>query len=97
MQLLNKFRTKLGGAAETTAKVDVQKDTTGEKKLNDNDDDDDDPNWMTRPLRCEDNAPVLAKDASTKGDDWFEIYDPRNPINKRRRGEDTDRSKKKRT
>lgn len=26
-----------------------------------------------------------AKDANTKGDDWYDIYDPRNPVNKRRR------------
>jgi peptidyl-prolyl cis-trans isomerase SDCCAG10 len=38
-------------------------------------------------LKFEDEAPVLAKDANTKGDDWFEIYDPRNPLNKRRREE----------
>jgi peptidyl-prolyl cis-trans isomerase SDCCAG10 len=36
-------------------------------------------------LKFETNTPALAKDASTKTDDWFEIYDPRNPINKRRR------------
>jgi hypothetical protein len=40
---------------------------------------------LTHKLRFEANAPILAKDASTKTDDWFEIYDPRNPINKRRR------------
>jgi hypothetical protein len=40
---------------------------------------------LTHRLRFETNTPVLAKDASTKSDDWFEIYDPRNPINKRRR------------
>jgi peptidyl-prolyl cis-trans isomerase SDCCAG10 len=40
---------------------------------------------LTHKLRFEANAPVLAKDASTKTADWFEIYDPRNPINKRRR------------
>lgn len=54
------------------------------------DNDNEDPNdtsWMSHALHCEDKAPVLAKDASTKSDDWFEIYDPRNPINKRRRGE----------
>ncbi len=28
---------------------------------------------------------VLAKDANTKDDDWYEIFDPRNPITKRRR------------
>lgn len=49
---------------------------------------------LSHKLKFEDNDPVLAKDASTKDDDWFEIYDPRNPINKRRRGENTSKSKK---
>jgi peptidyl-prolyl cis-trans isomerase SDCCAG10 len=40
---------------------------------------------LTHKLQFEAHAPALAKDASTKTDDWFEIYDPRNPINKRRR------------
>jgi len=26
-----------------------------------------------------------AKDANMKGDDWYDIYDPRNPMNQRRR------------
>jgi hypothetical protein len=40
---------------------------------------------LTHKLKFESHTPALAKDASTKTDDWFEIYDPRNPINKRRR------------
>lgn len=28
---------------------------------------------------------VLAKDANKKDDDWFEIYDPRSALNKRKR------------
>lgn len=51
--------------------------------------------WRSHVMRCEESALVLAKDASTKGDDWFEIYDPRNPINKRRRGETGESSKHK--
>lgn len=42
---------------------------------------------LAHRILCEDKAPVLAKDANLKEDDWFEIHDPRNPINKRRRGE----------
>lgn len=42
---------------------------------------------MSHKLTFEEKDPVLAKDANTKDDDWFEIYDPRNPLNKRRRGE----------
>lgn len=40
---------------------------------------------LTHELHFEERGAVLAKDASTKGDDWFDIYDPRNPINKRKR------------
>lgn len=57
------------------------------------DDSDNDENWMNHTLKFQSDDPVLAKDASTKDDDWFDIYDPRNPINKRRR--ENDASKKK--
>lgn len=40
---------------------------------------------MAHKLKFETNDAELAKDANTKGDDWFEISDPRNAINKRRR------------
>lgn len=40
---------------------------------------------LAHELHFENKGAVLAKDASTKGDDWFDIYDPRNPINKRKR------------
>lgn len=49
---------------------------------------------MSHELKFQDDVPVLAKDANTKDDDWFEIYDPRNPLNKRRRGEVVQKSKK---
>ena len=45
--------------------------------------------WMRNSLKFESNDPVLAKDANKKGDDWFDIYDPRNPLNKRRREADS--------
>ena len=32
---------------------------------------------------------VLAKDANVQNEDTFDIYDPRNPLNKRRRGEES--------
>lgn len=63
------------------------------KSTVDDDDDASDTSWMTEPMQYEEAAPVLAKDASTKDDDWFEIYDPRNPVNKRRRGEATGKDK----
>ena len=46
-------------------------------------------NWLKHKLQVEEEdeeSPVLAKDANLKHDsDWYEIHDPRNPINKQRR------------
>lgn len=49
--------------------------------------------WLTHTLRFEEQGEVLAKDASTKKDDWYsnDVNDPRNPINKRKRGEENQR------
>lgn len=91
MELLNKFKNKLQDAKEHTKNETSDKETPKDTE----DDDPLDKSWMTHVLHCEDKTPVLAKDASTKADDWFEIYDPRNPLNKRRRGEKPDRSKDK--
>lgn len=49
---------------------------------------------LSHRLKFEEQNPILAKDANTKDDDWFEIYDPRNPLNKRRRGENPIKTKK---
>lgn len=87
LNLLNKFRNKLQDTKECT------KGNTSTTNEEESKDDGDDELWMAHILRCEEKAPVLAKDASTKNDDWFEIYDPRNPLNKRRRGESTNSSK----
>ncbi|CAH2238012.1 jg10335 [Pararge aegeria aegeria] len=85
LQLLAKFKTKLHAIKE---KAQVETET---KEDEDNVDTDD---WMGHTLCFEDKGAVLAKDASTKGDDWFDIYDPRNPINKRKR-ENTEKKTKK--
>lgn len=92
MELLNKFKNKLQNAKEHPKDTTV--DSEKRETLQNNEDDDPrDESWMTHALHCEEKAPILAKDASTKDDDWFEIYDPRNPLNKRRRGEKSQRSK----
>lgn len=44
---------------------------------------------LGKSLHSEKEDITLAKDANRKTDDWFEIFDPRNPLNKRRRGENT--------
>lgn len=92
MQLLKKFRNKLQDAKEHVNDSSTEFDEKESSQSN-VDDDPQDESWMTHVLHCEEKAPVLAKDASTKDDDWFEIYDPRNPLNKRRRGEKSQKSK----
>lgn len=57
----------------------------------DNEDDIAGDDWLSHTLRFEEKAPVLAKDASTKKDDWYDAFDPRNPLNKRKRGGDETR------
>lgn len=54
---------------------------------------------QSHTLRFENMGGILAKDASTKRDDWYEndISNPQNPINKRKRGEDERRDKKDRS
>jgi len=84
LAMLAKFKQKL-------ADIKVDEDELN-KQSNKGDDEDDDElagdDWMKNTLRFDTNDPVLAKDASTKDDDWFDIYDPRNPLNKRRREKD---------
>lgn len=84
LQLLESFKKRLHNVKE--------KDSEADKEESKEEDLDKDENWLNHKLHFGDSL-VLAKDANTKDDDWFEIYDPRNPINKRRRGEST-KSKK---
>ncbi|KAI4500489.1 hypothetical protein M0802_004451 [Mischocyttarus mexicanus] len=94
LNLLSKFRNKLQDTKECTkgnsSTMKEEEEEDGEVK---DSDDVEDELWMAHILRCEEKVPVLAKDASTKDDDWFEIYDPRNPLNKRRRGESSNSSR----
>ncbi|XP_018579976.1 peptidyl-prolyl cis-trans isomerase CWC27 homolog [Anoplophora glabripennis] len=86
LDLLEKFKKKLHSAKEKEPEEREE-----EKK---DDDIDNEETWLSHKLKFQDDNPTLAKDANTKDDDWFEIYDPRNPLNKRRRGENTAKSKK---
>ncbi|KAJ0170311.1 hypothetical protein K1T71_014239 [Dendrolimus kikuchii] len=87
LKLLAKFKTKLHAIKEKTQTEDQK-----EKEVKEDDNFNDDE-WLGHTLCFEEKGAVLAKDASTKGDDWFDIYDPRNPINKRKR-EKNEKSKK---
>lgn len=78
--MLEKFKKKL-----QDAKVDEEQKEA--EVMIENKDEDDGEKWMNHELHFKDDAPTLAKDANTKDDNWFEIYDPRNKLNKRRRGE----------
>ncbi|KAL0279041.1 UNVERIFIED_CONTAM: hypothetical protein PYX00_000685 [Menopon gallinae] len=83
MSLLAKFQEKLA-----SVKNAHQTDSDNEKDETDDNpdvDDETDDKWLAHKLVFEDNTPVLAKDANLKSDDWFDIMDPRNAINKRRR------------
>ncbi|KPJ10965.1 Peptidyl-prolyl isomerase cwc27 [Papilio machaon] len=77
LQLLAKFKNKLHAIKE--------KNQTENETIKEDDENFNTPDWMGHTLRFEDKGAVLAKDASNKGDDWFDIYDPRNPLNKRKR------------
>ncbi|XP_043277171.1 spliceosome-associated protein CWC27 homolog [Venturia canescens] len=98
LSLLKKFRGKLASAKEeaTTGGLSSEeasearsksREKLGGSKMDDENDDGNDGSWFAHSLQCDEKDAVLAKDASTKDDDWFEITDPRNPLNKRRRGE----------
>ena len=78
LKLLAKFKDKMHAAKQETPK----------EAVDDGEEEESGTGWMANTLKFESDDPVLAKDASTKDDDWFDIYDPRNPLNKRRRGED---------
>ncbi|CAG4963635.1 unnamed protein product [Colias eurytheme] len=86
LKLLAKFKDKLHAIKEKS-----QEKTTEEAA---DDEDINNGDWMGHTLRFEDKGAVLAKDASTKSDDWFDIYDPRNPINKRKREKSDKKTKK---
>ncbi|XP_075988424.1 spliceosome-associated protein CWC27 homolog isoform X2 [Anticarsia gemmatalis] len=88
LQLLAKFKNKLHAIKEKSqAEGEAEKKDDDDENLNSDD-------WLGHTLRFEEKGAVLAKDASSKGDDWFDIYDPRNPINKRKR-EKSDKKQKK--
>ncbi len=98
MKLLENFKSRLHNVMEKEEEDEegggVKKSAA--KKEGDGDDDDvDGDDWMANTLKFQTEDPVLARDASTKDDDWFDIYDPRNPVNKRRRKEDAKSKRRK--
>lgn len=90
LDLLRKFKSKLNDAKE---KVSSSSENQKEDGVRTEPAEDEDVDWLGHELHFEEQAPVLAKDAVTKKDDWYDVFDPRNPINKRRRGADNEKSR----
>ncbi|XP_007420183.1 peptidyl-prolyl cis-trans isomerase CWC27 homolog isoform X1 [Python bivittatus] len=77
LALLDRFKSKLNQAiAETPENENEVPEPEVEN----------DEGWMSHVLHFEDKTRKV-KDASVPDEDTFEIYDPRNPVNKRRREE----------
>ncbi|NWS75257.1 CWC27 protein, partial [Crotophaga sulcirostris] len=75
LALLDRFKSKLTQAIEETPENEVSEAEA-----------DNDEGWMSHVLQFEDRSRKV-KDASMQDEDTFEIYDPRNPVTKRRREE----------
>ncbi|XP_033020730.1 spliceosome-associated protein CWC27 homolog [Lacerta agilis] len=75
LALLDRFKSKLNQAIAETPENEVSEPEV-----------EDDEGWMSHVLHFEDKTRKV-KDASVQDEDTFEIYDPRNPVNKRRREE----------
>uniref|UniRef100_A0A3Q1H3Q9 Spliceosome-associated protein CWC27 homolog n=1 Tax=Acanthochromis polyacanthus TaxID=80966 RepID=A0A3Q1H3Q9_9TELE len=75
MALLNRFKSKLSSAISEGPEEDVEELA-----------EDDDKGWMGHVLQFDEQTRKV-KDANMQDEDTFEIYDPRNPVNKRRREE----------
>lgn len=75
--MLQKFKNKLQGSKKGDVQADELKEEAKSTKTT----------WLSHKMNCtgEDEI-VLARDANIRNEeDWYDIYDPRNPINKRRR------------
>uniref|UniRef100_A0A672GVP9 Spliceosome-associated protein CWC27 homolog n=1 Tax=Salarias fasciatus TaxID=181472 RepID=A0A672GVP9_SALFA len=76
MALLDRFKSKLSSAiTEGPEEEDVEELA-----------EDDDKGWLGHVLQFDEQTRKV-KDANMQDEDTFEIYDPRNPVNKRRREE----------
>ncbi|KAG7476960.1 hypothetical protein MATL_G00088240 [Megalops atlanticus] len=78
LALLDRFKSKLSNAITEAPEVpEADIEELGE---------DDDKGWMAHVLHFDEQTRKV-KDANMQDEDTFEIYDPRNPVNKRRREE----------
>ncbi|KAG8598762.1 hypothetical protein GDO81_002730 [Engystomops pustulosus] len=76
LSLLNSFKSKLSQAIIEAPEEDPVSEM----------EEDDDKGWLSHMLQFDEKSQKV-KDANVQDEDTFEIYDPRNPVNKRRREE----------
>ncbi|XP_054908424.1 spliceosome-associated protein CWC27 homolog [Poeciliopsis prolifica] len=76
LALLSSFKSKLSSAITEGAEEEDVEELA----------EDDDKGWMAHVLQFDEQSRKV-KDANMQDEDTFEIYDPRNPVNKRRREE----------
>lgn len=85
--MLQRFKSRLQQSRQTTTEssTDNGSNSDSNKKLSIRTKN----SWLTHRMNCTgDDEIVLARDANIRNEeDWYDIYDPRNPINKRRREE----------
>lgn len=89
LALLSKFKNKLESVKEKHRDDDDASLRKSDRISIDAEIDEDiqTDNWLSHTLRFSEQGNILARDASTKQDDWYDVYDPRNPLNKRKRGD----------
>lgn len=75
LALLESFKSKLSSAITDSPEEDMEQLA-----------EDDDKGWLGHVLQFDEQTRKV-KDANMQDEDTFEIYDPRNPVNKRRREE----------
>lgn len=84
LAILDKFKTKLQSARSLAADYDDEEEEKVPDDQEEEEEDVNDQSWMSHKLHFEDNTKKVL-DANIHDVDRYEIYDPRNPITKRRR------------
>ncbi|KAM4810167.1 spliceosome-associated protein CWC27 homolog [Rhinophrynus dorsalis] len=80
LAILDRFKSKLTQAISEAPQEEEEEGVASETE------EEDDKGWMSHVLHFDEQSRKV-KDANMQDEDTFEIYDPRNPVNKRRREE----------
>lgn len=94
LALLQRFTAKMNQAVYNEQESENEEgEENKDKEEGEESEEEESAGWMTHKFYFGTTDVVLAKDASTKDDHWYDVSDPRNAMNKRRR-EDSARSSK---